>query len=169
MMVNEDIENRAVNLAVRTTRVTATELYRALRAYMRHRQNRKQIKQVAKESVTKGKQSVKELIGQGQGVSSMPIGDSGIRDFKRIANKYGVDFAVVKDKNEDPPKYTVFFKAKDADAITSVLKEYGDRMEKRRKEAGKERPSILKKLQKFKEKVASMPRKSKEKRKEHER
>ena len=38
----------------------------------------------------KGKQSVKELIGQGQGVSSMDIGDSGIKDFKKIANKYGI-------------------------------------------------------------------------------
>ena len=168
-MVQEDVENRTVNLAVRSSKVTAAELYRALRAYMRHRQNKKQLKQVAKESATKGKQSVKELIGQGQGVSSMPIGDSGIRDFKRIANKYGVDFAVVKDKNEDPPKYTVFFKAKDADAITSVLKEYGDRMEKRRKEAGKERPSVLNKLKKFKEIVANTPSRHREKRKEQER
>ena len=169
MMVNEDVENRVINLAIRSTRITAGDLYKALRAYMRHVQNKKQLKQVAKDSVTKGKQSVKELIGQGQGVSSMPIGDSGIRDFKRIANKYGVDFAVVKDKNEDPPKYTVFFKAKDADAITSVLKEYGDRMEKRRKEAGKERPSIMAKLKKFKEIVAKTARQPKERRKEQER
>ena len=168
-MVQEDVENRTVNLAVRSSKVTAAELYRALRAYMRHRQNRNQLKRVAKESVTKGKQSVKELIEQGQGVSSMEIGDSGIRDFKRIANKYGVDFAVVKDKNEDPPKYTVFFKAKDADAITSVLKEYGDRINKRKKEAGKERPSIMSKLKKFKEIVANTPSKHREKRKEQER
>ena len=169
MMVNEDVENRVINLAIRSTRITAGDLYKALRAYMRHVQNKKQLKQVAKDSVTKGKQSVKELIGQGQGVSSMPIGDSGIRDFKRIANKYGVDFAIVKDKNEDPPRYTVFFKAKDADAITSVLKEYGDRINKRKKEAGKERPSIMAKLKKFKEIVAKTPSKHREKRKEQER
>ena len=80
-----------------------------------------------------------------------------------------MDFAVVKDKNEDPPKYTVFFKAKDADAITSVLKEYGDRINKRKKEAGKERPSIMAKLKKFKEIVANTPSKHREKRKEQER
>ena len=112
---------------------------------------------------------VKELVGQGQGVSSMEIGDSGIRDFKKIANKYGVDFAIVKDKDVDPPKYTVFFKARDADAITQVLKEYAAKQTKRKKAAEKERPSILQKLKKFKEKVASMPRKDKEKRKEMER
>ena len=169
MMVNEDVENRVINLAVRSTRITAGDLYKALRAYMRHIHNKKQLRQAAKDSVTKGKQSVKELVGQGQGVSSMEIGDSGIRDFKRIANKYGVDFVIVKDKNEDPPKYTVFFKAKDADAITSVLKEYSDRLNKRKKEAGKERPSILNKLKKFKEIVANTPLKHREKRKEQER
>ena len=168
-MVQEDVENRSVNLAVRSSKVTAAELFRALRAYMRHRQNKQQLKRAAKESVTKGKQTVKELIGQGQGVSSMEVGDSGIRDFKRIANKYGVDFAIVKDKNEDPPKYTVFFKAKDADAITSVLKEYGDKQAKRRRSAESERPSILAKLKKFKEIVANSPRKQREKRKEQER
>lgn len=169
MMVNEDVENRTVNLAVRMVKVSAGELYKALRTYYRHTKEKKQLKQAAKDTQTKGKQTVKELIGQGQGVSSMEIGDSGIRDFKRIANKYGVDFAIVKDKNEDPPKYTVFFKAKDADAITSVLKEYGDRQEKRRRSAEKDRPSILKKLKKFKEIVANTPHKHREKRKEQER
>ena len=116
----------------------------------------------------KGKQSVKELIGQGQGVSSMDIGDSGIKDFKKIANKYGVDFAIVKDKEADPARYTVFFKAKDADAITQILKEYAAKQTKKKERAAKEKPSILQKLKKFKEKVASMPRKSKERRKERE-
>ena len=39
-------------------------------------------------------------------------------DFQKIAKKYGVDFAVVKDKNVNPPVYTIFFKAKDMDAVT---------------------------------------------------
>ncbi len=54
MMVNEDVENRVINLAVRTTRITAGDLYKALRAYMRHIQNKKQLRQAAKDSVTKG-------------------------------------------------------------------------------------------------------------------
>lgn len=122
---------------------------------------------MASEEPVKGEQSVKELIGQGQGVSSMPIGDSGVRDFKKICKKYGVDFAIVKDKNEHPPVYTVFFKAKDADAITNVLKEYSAKQMK--KQAKKDRPSILEKLKKFKEIVAKTPKKEKERRKEHER
>lgn len=124
-------------------------------------------KQMAGEEPVKGEQSVKELISQGQGVSSMPMGDSGVRDFKKICKKYGVDFAIVKDKNEHPPVYTVFFKAKDADAITNVLKEYSAKQMK--KQAKKERPSILEKLKEFKDIVAKIPKKEKERRKEHER
>ncbi len=165
-MMQEEVENKSVNLAVRSVKISAKILVKALHAWYRHHQRKKDVAHVAGDSV-KGKQSVKELIGQGQGVSSMEIGDSGIKDFKRIANKYGVDFAIVKDKDAINPKYTVFFKAKDADAITQILKEYAAKQTKR-KERG-EKPSVLQKLKKLKEKVASMPRKDREKRKERER
>lgn len=166
--MNEQVSDQTVRLAIRTGKADVRAIIRGLIAWYRHHERKKAVNRMAKDEV-KGKQSVKELIGQGQGVSSMEVGDSGIRDFKKIANKYGVDFAIVKDKDVDPPKYMVFFKAKDADAITQVLKEYAAKQTKKKERAEKERPSILKKLQKFKEKVASMPRKSKEKRKEHER
>ncbi len=165
-MIQEEVENKTVNLAVRTGKVTAKELYVALRAYMRYRQNKNRTKQT--DITIKGKQSVKELIGQGQGVSSMEIADNGLREFKKIANRYGVDFAIIKDRKEDSPKYTVFFKAKDADAITAVLKEYGDKMTKR-KQTENERPSVLEKLKAFKEIVANTPHRNREKRKEQER
>ena len=167
--MQEEVENKTVNLAVKTTKVSLKLLIRALIAYKRKLENKQRLKQVAKNTHTKGKQSVKELIGQDQGVSSMEIGDSGIRDFKKLANKYGVDFAIIKDKNETPPKYTVFFKARDADAITQVLKEYAAKQTKKKEKAAEKKPSILQKLKKFKEKVAAMPRKDKEKRKEQER
>ena len=165
--MQEDVENKSVNLAVKSTKVTASVLYKALKWYINHRKQNSLEKQAASEDPIKGEQSVKELIGQGQGVSSMPIGDKGVRDFKKICKKYGVDFAIVKDKNENPPIYTVFFKAKDADAIASVLKEYSAKQMK--KQEKKERPSILEKLKKFKDIVAKQPKKEKERRKEHER
>lgn len=167
--MQEEVENKTVNLAVKTGKVTAKGLWKALVLYVRHCKKKNAEKKIEEESPIKGEQSVKELIGQNQGVSSMDVGDSGIKDFKKIANKYGVDFAIVKDKEQNPPRYTVFFKARDADAITMVLKEYADKQTKRKKSQEKERPSILKKLKKYKEKVAATPRKSIEKRKEQER
>jgi hypothetical protein len=165
--LQEEVENKTVHLAIQSGKVTVKTLLKGLHAWYRHHQRKKDVAKMSGENV-KGKQSVKELIGQGQGVSSMDIGDSGIKDFKKIANKYGVDFAIVKDKEADPPRYTVFFKAKDADAITQILKEYAAKQTKRKEKAAEKKPSILQKLKKFKEKVASMPRKDKERRKERE-
>ena len=106
------------------------------------------------------------MIGQNQGVSSLPVGETGIKDFERIAKKYGVDFAIVKDKTVTPMKYMVFFKARDADAIAQVLAEY---TAKQVKKQSQNRPSILKVLKKFKELVANMPKKEHEKKKEKSR
>lgn len=95
-----------------------------------------------------GKQSVKELIGQNQGVSTIESNDPDIKSFERVARKYGVDYAVKKVKTEDKPKYVIFFKARDADALTQAFTEYT------RKSVEKEkRPSVLDKLHNLTEKV----------------
>ena len=41
---------------------------------------------------------MKDLIGQGQGVESIEVGDESLRTFNRIAKKYGVDFAIKKEE-----------------------------------------------------------------------
>ena len=164
--MQEEVEKKSVNLAVTTSKVSGRVLLKALYAYADHLKRKKANKESIQEEPIKGEQTVKELIGQGQGVSTMDIGDSGIRDFKKLANKYGVDFAIVKDKGK-PPKYTCFFKAKDADALLKVMDEYTKKQVKKQKK--KERPSVLGKLKKFKDIVAKMPRKEKEKKKEQER
>lgn len=162
--MQEEVEHKTVNLAVTTGKLSARTLYKALKAFVDHQKAKSYEKET--DTTIKGKQSVKDLVGQGQGVSSMPIGDSGIKDFQKIANKYGVDFAIVKDKTVEPVQYTVFFKAKDADAITNVLKEYSAKQMKKKTKTKK--PSILQKLKKFKEIVAKTPRKEKEKKKDRE-
>lgn len=161
--MQEEVENKTVNLAITTTKLTLRTILKGLSMYNQHRKNKKLTK--SQDNVTHGKQKVKKLIGQGQGVSSMPLAQTGLKDFERIAKKYGVDFAVVKDKTTTPIQYTIFFKAKDADAITNVLKEYSAKQVKKTKT----KASVLDKLKKFKDLVASVPKKVHEKRKEQER
>lgn len=96
-------------------------------------------------------QEFKELIGQNQGVSSIPIEKTDLKGFEQVARKYGVDYAITKDQNVIPPKYTVFFKAKDADALTSAFEEFTNRKLKAR-----EKPSVLEQLNKLKELVAAI-------------
>ena len=127
--------------------MTANVLKSAISKYLAYRKEKK------REGPVKpcGKQSVKQLVGQNQGVSNIEITDKNIKDFERIARKYGVDFALKKDKTGDIPKYLVFFKARDADALTAAFKEYTAKTDRK-----KERPSVLKKLRKFKEVAADI-------------
>ena len=165
--MHDEVSKESIRFAYNTTKVSARGLIRALRAYLRHRHNKKLEKSKESDEPKVGKQTVKELIGQGQGVQTVEIADEGIKDFQKVAKRYGVDFAVVKDKTIDPPRYTVFFKAKDADAITNVVRDYTAKRMKRKEKA--ERPSLLKKLAHFKDIVKKTPRKEHEKRKEQER
>ncbi len=91
---------------------------------------------------------MKQLVGQNAGVSDIEITDSNIKSFERVARKYGVDFAVKKDRSVSPPKYLVFFKARDADALTAAFTEFTSKTMDRAK-----KPSILTRLQQFKEQV----------------
>ena len=129
--------------------------------YLQHQRNAA-VKKPAKVEGVHGKQTVKELIGQNQGVSRMPLGDASIRDFEREAKKYGVDFAVTKDKSVHPPQYTVFFKARDNDALQQIA----DSLMAKQLNAEK-KPSIVKQLEKLKALVASLPSKVRHKEQEH--
>ncbi len=89
----------------------------------------------------KGKQSVQELVGQNQGVQNIEISDKNIKDFDRVARKYGIDYAVKKDTTETVPKYLVFFKARDGDALNAAFREYSAVVAKKQT-----RPSVIAKL-----------------------
>ena len=145
----EEVESKTVTLAVNTSKMTARVLKSAISKYLAYR------KEKARAGPVKrcGKQTLKQLVRQNQGVSNIEITDNNIKDFERVARKYGVDFAVKKDKTEEKPKYIVFFKARDADAITSAFQEYT------RKSADREkRPSVLRQLRAVAEKVQNKVR-----------
>ena len=160
--MQEEIENRAVNLAITTARLTGHTIVAGIKTYLNHREKVKNQKLAKAAEGPHGKMTVKELIGKEQGVSSIPLDDSRIRDFERVARKYGVDFAVTKDKAQVPPKYTIFFKAKDADALTAIVDDYTQKQLRH-----KERPSLLKQLSKLKAIVAAIPNKVRNKEQEH--
>ena len=149
--MQEEVENRTLTLVVSGTKFTGRLFKAAISKYMAHRREKKLEKQRSRDSpvTPKGKQTVKQLIGQNQGVSNIEINDPSIQDFERIARKYGVDYAVKKDRSTSPPKYLIFFKGRDADALTAAFSEYTQK--KVKKADRSERPSVLEKLAQFKE------------------
>lgn len=121
----------------------------AVRAYLRHREK---VKSRKVNAVPEGKQSVKDLLKQKQGVSSIDISKTDLKGFEGIARKYGIDYAVRKDSSQEPAKYVVFFKGKDADAMTAAFNEYSASVMRRG-----QRPSVLKELDKLKGLVRALP------------
>jgi len=143
--LQEEVENRTVNLAVSTTKLTARTLLRALRWYLMHR-SQKRLRKQMKHPFKEGKQSVDELIKAGVSTDKIELPDGSAKDFCKTAKKFGVDYAIRKDKTMDPPRYIVFFKAKDTEVLDQVVKEYVAVNEKKQ-----EKKSIREQLRKEKE------------------
>lgn len=97
----------------------------------------------------RGKQTLKQLIKSDAALSNIEITDENIKSFEKSAKKYGIDYALKKDKSQNPPKFVVFFKGKDLDVITNAFEDYTKKVIKRK-------PSIRKLLVKLKEKAKSM-------------
>ena len=161
--MQEEVENRTVNLAISTTKLTGRSLINAFRAYLNHRRNVKARKASIQDTHIVGEQTIDQLLGQNQGATNIEIEKTEIAGFKRILNKYGVDYAITKDRSQEPPHFLVFFKARDGDALTAAFKEYSAAMAKKA-----ERPSMLELLAKMKVLVASLPRKVREKAQERD-
>ena len=159
--MQEEVENRTINLAISTTKLTGRTIVAGIRKYLQHREKVKA--QKARDTAVHGKQTVKQLLAQNQGATNVEIDKSGIKDFERLAKKYGVDFAVRKDKSVDPPRYLVFVRSKDADALDAICKEHQARALTKDK-----KPSVLAQLKKFKEIVAAIPKKVREKKQERD-
>lgn len=135
--MQEEVESRTVALTISTAKLTGRLFRAAVAKYLDYRKN----KQREEPAVPHGKQTVKQLIGQNQGVSTIESNDPHIKNFERIARKYGVDYAIKKVRTEDKPKYVIFFKARDTDALTQAFTEYTRKSAEREK-----KPSVLQKL-----------------------
>ena len=170
--MQEEIENKSITLIINCTKFTGRVLKSAISKYLAHRNanhrekkmDRKAAKQAKSSVIPHGKQTVKQLIGQNQGVSTMDVSDKDIRDFQKVARKYGVDYAVKKNKSQSN-QYLVFFKARDNDALIAAFNEYTQKLEYK-----KEHPSIIKRLAKnMAQSLQNIPDKVRNKRQEIDR
>ena len=144
--MQDEINEKVIALSIRTTKLTAEMLQKSIRFML------SQIKkQLDKPVQHHGKQTLKQLMKQNAGVSSIEITDSNIKAFESTAKKYGIDFALKKDSTETPPRYLVFFKGRDADALTAAFKEFSAK-----KLTQEQKPSIRKLIVSLKEKAAAL-------------
>ena len=148
--ISDQFGEKTVALSIKSAKLDAKVLAKAIQMLLKGGNNLVKKIKTPKDMTSKGKQTVKELVRQGQGVSNIEINNKNIKSFESVARKYGVDFALKKDKTTTPPKWLVFFKGKDADALTAAFKEFTAKVSKR-----KNKPSLTQALNNLDEKVKS--------------
>ena len=143
--MQEEVNQKVISLSIQGVKITASVLKAALRKFLemdnRRKQKATQVKMAektgraqekgmekARKKIEKkkphGKQTIKQLNAQGVQLSNIKITDENIKSFDRVARKYGIDYSLKKEVGADPPKYLVFFKAKDVDVMTAAFREY---------------------------------------------
>ena len=163
--MQEEVNQKVISLSIQGVKITASVLKAAIRKFLemdnRRKQKATQVKMAektgraqekgrekARKKIEKkkphGKQTIKQLNAQGVQLSNLKITDENIKSFDRVARKYGIDYSLKKEVGADPPKYLVFFKAKDVDVMTAAFREYAG-VELKKKQVKK--PSVRKKLQ----------------------
>ena len=139
--MQEEVNEKVIALSIKTGKLSAEVLQKSMKFFLSQVK-----KQANKRQMPHGKQTLKQLMKQNAGVSNIEITKDNIKTFESTAKKYGIDFALKKEAAESPPRYLVFFKARDADALTAAFKEFSAK-----KLTQEKKPSIRKLLSTLKE------------------
>ena len=140
--MQEEVTGKAVALIVDGAKMSEQVLEKALQKFLEAQKNKSP-------KMHRGKQTLKQLAGQNAGLANIEISDRNIKAFTHVAKKYHVDFTLKKDTTAEQPRYLVFFKSRDADAITAAFQEFASR-----KMSREERTSVCERLAQAKEKAA---------------
>lgn len=149
--MQEEVDDKTVALAVSATKMTAQVLKNTLEKFLQGIDEKNRIREnearevnlektkartAAKEAARQqkmaekkgpyspGKKSLNRMIADGSKLSNIEITDGNIRSFERVARKYGISYSLKKDKSQTPPRYLVFFRAKDKKVIEAAFREY---------------------------------------------
>lgn len=155
--MQEEVNDKTISVCVKGGKITAEILKKALEKTLdemkKEKQKAKAKHQQNKAVPKRGKTTLKKMMQEGSQISNIQITDNNIKSFERIARKYSIDYSLKKDKSTEPPRYLVFFRAKDVDVMTAAFKEYtGASLKKEQK------VSVRKKLQLVIQRIAQRER-----------
>lgn len=145
--MQEEITQKTLALCVEASKMTAQLLQQAMKKVLADMEKHKN-----DPPLRHGKQTLKQLMRHGTGVSNIEITDANIKAFESTAKKYGIDFALKKADD----RYLVFFKGRDADVLTAAFREFS------KKKLDKERkPSVRRDLAEKKAEAAQTAKRDK--------
>ena len=143
--MQEEVENRTISLIISGSKFTGRLLKAAVSKYLAHRKEVKAQKSRDHPEEHGGQVSMAELQAQKGDLRRLDISDPSLKEFDRIARQHEVKYSVFK---LGKGKYQVFFKAPSEEAMMAAFEKYSaKKLEKAN------RPSVLKRLNQFKELV----------------
>lgn len=152
----QDVQNDVVAVVIKATRMTSSVLTEAINATLAS---------ADKKNVEKhGKQSLDSLINNGSSLQNIEVSDKNIKSFESSARKFGIDYALKKVPNENPPKYVVFFKGKDTEQVYKAFKDYASKHT-----ADRDKPSVIKEIKTIVQEQAQRRDKNRERDRKKER
>lgn len=119
--MQEELNSRTMTIMIETGRLTTSVLQKAIRGTLNTARSTVRGIQAAPH---KGKQTLSSLKKQGVSLSNVEITKDNIKSFDTVAKKYKIDYALMKQKNCEPPRFYVFFKGADAEVLDAAFKEY---------------------------------------------
>ena len=114
--MQEDLEQRTVSVSIQAAKLSGRVLRAAIAAVLQKMEQERTMPKV-------GRNSMKRLTYKDPGANTIEVSGR-IRSFERYARKHQVRYHIEKELGTDPPKWTVYFKANQADALTAAFKEY---------------------------------------------
>ena len=141
-MINEEISNRVVNIEVNVLKATYQEILSQVKKLQQRSKQHGGLDKLIKAEGNEVK--LKDMVKKGQ-LEEINVKDGELKELKKELNKHGVKFSVMKDK--ETGIYSVFFQAKDTKVMNKAFQNVLSNIEK--KEKNKE--SIHKNIEKFKE------------------
>ena len=158
-MINEEISNRVVNIEVNVLKATCQEILSQVKKLQQRSKQHGGLDKLIKAEGNEIK--LKDMVKKGQ-LEKINVKDGELKELKKELNKHGVKFSVMKDK--ETGTHSVFFQAKDTKVLNKAFQNVLSKIEK--KEKNKE--SIHKNIEKFKEMAKNTVSKDKVKNKQKE-
>lgn len=115
--MQEELERKSISVTVQATKLTGRVMKAAIAAALRKIEKERNTPKV-------GRNSMRRLTAQTPDAHKIEV-EERIRSFERYAKKYRVHYHVEKDVSVSPPKWTVYFKANQADARLSLHAQFG--------------------------------------------
>ena len=118
--MQDEVNRECYAIAIDTVKMTARTLAQAMKAVLDGESPGK----FSNAYTDIGKLSLKNLAESGMKLSNIVITDKNIKSFEHTAREFGITYALKKDKSADPPRYFVFFKARDRMLMEAAFKSY---------------------------------------------